>query len=123
MTPKDARVHARYAVEVDGTMRVQGREVRLRTRNVSRGGLCFHIDHAVPRNVEVELELALLFDEGTYSESIRLRARVVWCTAVEKGRWQVGASFFAITGETRRWLDVFVKYLTAPRDKRADADE
>ena len=123
MTQRDARVHARYAAEIDGTMRVQGREVRIRTRNVSRGGLCFLIDHEVPRAVDVDLELALLFEEGTYSDSIKLRARVVWCTAMEKGRWQVGASFFAVTGETRRWLDVFVKYLQAPRKKRAETEE
>jgi len=123
MTQRDARVHARYAAEVDGTMRMQGREVRIRTRNVSRGGLCFVVDHEVPRGIDVDLELALRFEEGSFSESIKLRARVVWCTLLEKGHWQVGTSFFAVTGETRRWLDVFVKYLQAPRKARPETEE
>ena len=122
MTQRDARVHARYAAEVDGTMRVKDREVRIRTRNVSRGGLCFIVDHEVPRGADVDLELALLFEGGSYSDSIKLKARIVWCTLLAKGRWQVGTSFFAVTGETRRFLDVFVKYVQAAADRKPGAE-
>ena len=118
----DARAHTRYAAEVDGKMRLAHREIRIRTRNVSRGGLCFLSEEDIVRGSEVDFELALLFEEGTYSESVKLRGRVVWCTPMNGGQWQVGASFYAVTGETRRWLDVFVKYLQAARD-RARPDE
>ena len=113
MTAKEARVHPRYAAEIEGTLRLEHRELRLRTRNVSRGGICFVIDQEIPRGSDVEIEIALMFDEGTVSESLRLRARIVWCTAIAVSKWQVGASFFAISGEARRYLDLFVKYMKA----------
>lgn len=114
---KDNRVHARYATEVEGKLRLGHLELLVRTRNVSSGGICFVLDQPLPRASDIELEIALMFDAETFSEALRLRARIVWCTQLAKNQWQVGASFFAVSGESRRYLDLFVKYLKAAEAK------
>jgi hypothetical protein len=113
VSTKDARVHPRHSAEIDGKLRLGSLLLPVRTRNVSRGGLCFVIDRELPRGESVDLEIALLLDASTISESLRLRARIVWCTAIAKGQWQIGASFVAMTADSRRYLDVFVKYVQA----------
>ena len=35
----------------------------------------------------------------------------MWCTTVGAGQWQLGASFFGVTGEQRMYLDMFLRYL------------
>jgi hypothetical protein len=123
LKPEDARLHPRYAAEVEGKLRMGHLELDVRTRNVSRGGICFVLDQQLPRGSDIELDIALMFDEGTVSESLRLKARIVWCTAVAKGRWQVGASFFAVSGDSRRYLDLFVKYMHAAVDREREREQ
>jgi hypothetical protein len=120
---KESRVHTRYVTEVEGKLRLGNLEMLVRTRNVSSGGICFVIDQSLPRGSDIELEIALMFDAGTVSEALRLRARIVWCTPVARDKWQVGASFFAVSGESRRYLDLFVKYVKAAEQKALEDDD
>jgi len=117
------REHPRYAVEVDAQVRLDEKSVGVRTKNVSRGGMCFESAHALPLDRVVALRLALVFDERTLSEPIELSARVVWCTALGKGLYQVGASFVDMTNESRTYLDMFLRYLKEGLDFQAQSED
>jgi PilZ domain-containing protein len=111
------RAHPRYALEVDAQVRLQDRVLPIRTKDVSRGGLCFGAPIPIPAGTPVELSLSLVFDEQTFSEPLVVRARVVWCTTLEPKRHQVGTAFIAMTNEQRAYLDLFLRYLKEGADK------
>ena len=104
------RAHPRYAAQVDA--RIVGDEFTpARTKNVSRGGLCFEVARALPLDRLVKMRLALVFDENTLSEPLEVDGRVIWCTALGENRHQIGMSFVDMTQSTRANLDMFLRYL------------
>jgi PilZ domain-containing protein len=105
------RAHPRYALEVDAQVRLKDQVLPARTKDVSRGGLCFTGETPIPAGSDVEVSLALVFDEHTFSEPLVLRARVVWCTTLDETRHQVGTAFVNLTSEQRAYLDLFLRYL------------
>src|SRR5690349_24666915 len=107
----DSRAHPRYALEVDAEVRTQTGTIPARTRDVSRGGLALTLPEALPLGTELTLNLALVFDEETFSEPLLVRARVVWCTRIAD-KHQIGTTFVAMTNEQRAYLDMFMRYLT-----------
>jgi hypothetical protein len=117
----DARAHPRYALEVDAEVRTASGTIPARTRDVSRGGLAMTLPQPLPLGTEVMLNLALVFDEKTFSEPLLLRARVVWCTRLAD-KHQVGTTFVAMTNEQRAYLDMFMRYLTEGRRRVAAAE-
>lgn len=119
MTMEDAREHPRYAHELDAEIRVGGQRIPARSRDVSRGGMCFVLDRALPLGREVVMNVALVFDEETLSEPLEVRARVVWCTPIG-GRFQVGTAFVGLTAEHRTYLDMFLRYLKAGLARQAE---
>jgi hypothetical protein len=116
----DARAHPRYALEVDAEVRTSSGNLPARTRDVSRGGLALVLPDALPLGTEVMLNLALVFDEETFSEPLLLRARVVWCTRLAD-KHQIGTTFVSMTNEQRAYLDMFMRYL-AEGKRRVAAD-
>ena len=118
-----SRVHQRYVVAVEVQIRADERLVPARTKNMSRGGLCFEIDHALPLDRPVQMRLALLFDENTLSEPLDVSARVVWSTQLGKNRYQIGTSFVGMTNETRTYLDMFLRYLKEGLELQAGEPE
>ncbi|MBI4508232.1 MAG: PilZ domain-containing protein [Deltaproteobacteria bacterium] len=108
----ESRAHPRYAIELDAEVTLGDTLVPARTRDVSRGGLCFFTQAPLPLGGDVDLNLALVFDEQTFSEPLRVRARVVWCTQLGESKYQVGTSFYRLTSETRAYLEMFLRYLT-----------
>ena len=115
----------RYAVEVDASVQVGDHSIPARTKDMSRGGLCFLVGRALPQGSEIDLSLALVFDEDTRSEPIALRARVVWSTALGSDRHQVGATFMGMTSQARTYLDMFLRYLEEglARQREAAGDD
>lgn len=107
----DARQHPRYALEVDVEIRTPSGAVPARSRDVSRGGLCCISSAQLALGTEVQLNLSLVFDEETFSEPLLVRARVVWCTGLGQGKYQVGTSFVGLTQENRAYLEMFLRYL------------
>lgn len=127
---EESRAHPRVAAEVDVELHHQGLVLLGRTHNLSRGGLACELDLTTqpvgPANLptlgqELQVSLALVFDEQTYSEPLSLRARVVWCTAFQD-RAQVGLSFMGLTGESRNYLDLFFRYLSEGQDASTKKD-
>ena len=114
----EARSHPRYALEVDAEVRTASGNLPARTRDVSRGGLALTLPEALPLGTEVVLNLALVFDEETFSEPLLLRARVVWCTRIAD-RHQIGTTFVSMTNEQRAYLDMFMRYLTEGKRRAA----
>lgn len=114
------RQFPRYAHEAEvafcvGTERIVGR-----TSNLSRGGACAVMDAAIRVGTAGEVELALVFAEGTLSEPLRLRARVVWCTAVGDHH-QVGLSFPALSAEQLEFIAMFLRFLDEGAQERRAA--
>lgn len=122
MPPRDEqRAHPRYAVEIDAEVRIGDELLPARTRDLSRGGLCFSTDRALPVGAPLDLSLALVFDEQTFSEPLALRARVVWCTPLGPSRFQIGTCFVGMTRQNRTFLDMFLRYLAEGLERMGPA--
>jgi hypothetical protein len=117
----ESRAHPRYALEVDAEVRTASGNLPARTRDVSRGGLALTLPQALPLGTEVMLNLALVFDEETFSEPLLLRARVVWCTRLAD-KHHIGTTFVSMTNEQRAYLDMFMRYLTEGKRRAAAAE-
>jgi hypothetical protein len=118
----DHRAHPRYAIEVDCEFRHGGASHHGRSRDVSRGGLCFTSATGLPMGAEVTLSIALVFDEETFSEPLALRARVVWSTKIGAAH-QIGTTFIGMTAEQRHYLEMFLRYLKEGQKREAEAAE
>lgn len=121
MNASEPRQHPRFALEVDASVEVGDRKIPVRTRDLSRGGLCFVCAAPVAVGVEVRMSMALVFDEATFSESLAIRARVVWCTPLAEGQYQLGTSFLGLTADNRTYLDLFLRYLREGAQRAAEA--
>ena len=112
------REHPRYAHEAAVTVRVGGKALEGRTRNVSRGGLCADVSDAVKVGADVLVDLVLVFDDDAQSEALTLPARVAWCTPVDDA-FQLGLSFKPLDVQLTHYLTVFLRYLDdAQAEKR-----
>jgi hypothetical protein len=122
---KDSRQHRRFNVDVEAVVHATGRDVHARTRDLSRSGICLITDSALQGNEWVGIELVLAFGENTFSEPLRLDARVVWCTPIGTS-FQVGAMFSELSDEHAEFLDMFLRYLDgsmAPRGQQPSDDD
>jgi hypothetical protein len=106
-----ARAHPRYALEIDAEIQTGTETIPARTRNVSRGGLSIIAEKPLPVGNDVTVTIALVFEEQAMSEPLPLRGRVVWCTPLEDGRYQVGTTFVGLTGNQRVYVELFLRYL------------
>lgn len=114
------RQHPRYAHEVEVTVRWgangSSKSTRGRTRNVSRGGLCANVDHAIAVGTDITLDITLVFDNDTQSEALTLPARIAWCTVVDDD-FQIGVSFKPMSAERHELVQLFLKYLGEERSR------
>jgi hypothetical protein len=110
------REHPRYAHHAELTTWFRGRLHSGHTVNVSRGGLCCLMKADFSVGVDLVIDIALHFEDGARSEAISLRARVVWCTAIDDLH-QVGMALVSPGGDELSHLDMFLRYL----DKGASA--
>ena len=107
----DPRAHPRYAVEIDAELKWDAETLPVRTRNVSRGGLAVVTTRAIAVGSAVTLAISLIFDEQAMSEPLPLPGRVVWCTPLGDGRFQLGATFVGLRLEQRQYVEMFLRYL------------
>jgi hypothetical protein len=116
------RQFPRYALEAAMTLTTAEGILEGRTANLSRGGLSAVIPAPVAAGQRVTVELALVFENETYSETLTLQARVVWCTAMEGG-YQLGLSFAPVRPESIQYLEMFLKFLAEGRRLKAVVGE
>ena len=112
------RAHPRYALEIDAELRLGDRTLPARTRNVSRGGIAITVSDPVPIGSGVTVSMALVFalDEApqgssAMSEPLPLQGRVVWCSPLTEGSYQLGVMFVGVRFEERSYVDMFLRFL------------
>jgi hypothetical protein len=116
------RQYPRYAHEV--AIRVRhgkngsSKVIEGRTRNVSRGGLCANVEHAIATGADVVVEITLVFDDDLQSEALSLGARIAWCTTVDD-EYQIGVAFKPLVSEQSELVQLFLKYLGEDKPRAA----
>jgi len=105
------RAHPRYALEIDAEIVTAQERIPARTRNISHGGLSVEATQNVLTGDIITIFVALVFDDERMSESLALKGRVVWCTPLAPGRFQIGATFVNLTREDRSYIELFLRYL------------
>ena len=107
---RETRREQRRAVDINATVSIDGRVVVVRTRDMSRSGICLISDTEIPRDSELEIKLVLSLGTDTMSEPLRVQGRAIWCTALF-GKFQVGVMFVRLDAERRRFLDLFMRFI------------
>src|SRR5207245_2292861 len=97
-----------YAIALKVTLRGGGRIVAGESKDLSRGGISLTAAEPFAVSDLVELEIALVFGDDSFSEPLKLPAMIVWCTRLGGG-WQLGAKFVKPSKETRSYLEMFLK--------------
>lgn len=119
---KETRRHPRFTVDVEATVHAtSGGALVARTRDVSRTGICLITTTPIGVGTPLAVELVLSFGE-TRSEPLRMQARVVWCTSIERA-FQVGAMFDELDDQQESFLEMFLQYLDGTLAPRADLDD
>jgi c-di-GMP-binding flagellar brake protein YcgR len=118
----DRREHPRYDVEIEARVQADGAQFAVRTRDLSRTGMCFSAPTVIAVGTAITVEAALKFSANAFSEALPLAARVVWCTRVRDG-YQVGCAFLALNPQIAQYLDLFLKYLKGEIDINGAAVE
>jgi hypothetical protein len=109
--PHEPRRHPRYAVDVDATLALDGGErLKMRTRDLSRTGVCLIAGALLSPGQMVSIELVLSFGNNAFSEPLVLAARVVWCTKIGDA-FQLGAMFEEVSEEQEGFLEMFLHFL------------
>ena len=106
----DSRRDQRKAIDLRATVAINGRGVPVRTRDVSRSGMCLISDTEIAINTELEIQLVLSLGTEKMSEPLWVGGSSVWCTALF-GRYQVGVMFVHLDEEQARFLDVFMRFI------------
>jgi hypothetical protein len=119
---EDLRQHPRYAVALECDVKRPDGTQHARSRDLSRGGISLNSAEPIQVSTEVELAIALVFGDNTFSEPLRVQALIVWCTRLGD-HYQLGAKFTKVTRETRGYLDVFLKFLDAEPPEDEDEGE
>jgi hypothetical protein len=104
------RKHRRYTVKIEARVSTGSEELVAVTKDMSRGGICLLAPKAVATGSKIGLSLSLVLGTNTFSESLKLGGRVVWCTAIEK-QFQLGVVFLELNPQKASYLDLFLKFL------------
>ena len=115
------RIHERFAVEIEAEVSSEAGTVRAITKDVSRGGACFVVTTPMATGSSFEFSLSLVLSENSFSEPLKLKGKVVWCTPTEEG-YQIGAAFETQDADTREYLQMFLSFLAKGVDVELDGD-
>jgi len=104
------RIHERFAVEIEAEVTSEAGTFGAITKDVSRGGACFVVLAPMATGSSFDISLSLVLSENSFSEPLKLRGKVVWCTRTEEG-FQIGAAFGAQNADTKEFLQMFLRFL------------
>ena len=116
------RAHPRFAVDMDARISTDMGRYKVRTHDLSRGGISVYVPFPLDSGSTFTIELALIFGQNAQSEPLVLLARVVWCTHHQDG-YQVGASFLSIDDQTRQYLQMFLNFLSEGLQSENSGDD
>jgi hypothetical protein len=120
---EENRQHPRFAIELDAEIIADdGDSIVGRTRDLSKGGFCMLSRGSMPVGTACKVKLALVFQEGQFSEHLTLPSTVVWCTPVQ-GVQQIGVKFAPLDPQNRGYLDMFIKFLETGQEDDAEEEE
>jgi hypothetical protein len=106
----ESRQFPRFNVDIQVSVSVGSQHYVARTRDISRSGLCLISLEAIPREMEIAIELVLTFGTDGMSEPLNVVGKVAWCTALF-GAYQIGVMFVKVDEEQARYLDMFIGFL------------
>lgn len=116
------RKHPRFAVDMEAKVLTALGTHKARTRDLSRGGLCFVLPMPLKVGMDFSIEMSLIFGENTFSEPLTVPGKIIWCTPVEGG-YQMGASFLSTDGQTKQYLEMFLNFLANGVDDEGEDAE
>jgi hypothetical protein len=110
-TSQDRRERRRFSVDIQAVVTLSsGDRVAVRTRDLSRTGICLVAASPFELGDKITIDLSLSFGDNTFSEPLTLGARVMWCTAMAEV-FQVGIMFDGPTPEQSKFVEMFSRYL------------
>ena len=112
------RRHRRFVVEMAVEVVTDAGRFSARTRDLSRGGICFLLFAPLEIGGAFTAELSLVLGDNAFSEPLVLSGKVVWCTAVEDG-YQIGATFLTMDKTSGDYLNTFLRLLAEGVDPAA----
>jgi hypothetical protein len=118
------RKEGRRPVEVTAFLTVEGRLVSVRTRDISRSGICLISDSELPRDLELGVALVLSLGQEATSEPLHLTGKTAWSTPMF-GKYQNGVMFVDLDADRRRYLDLFIRFVegeVGPAASEGDSD-
>ncbi len=107
----DRRQSIRYDVVTEVTVIHEHGHASVRTRDLSKGGLCMLLPYPLERGASVRLELSLLLGPNAQSEPLSMNAKVAWCAPENTDFFQVGVSFLDLNEEEETHLETFLEFL------------
>lgn len=110
ITQQEGRQHPRFAVQLEARLEASGRSALATTKDVSRGGICLVCPMEVAAGSDIKLALSLKLGATSFSESLELVGRTIWCTPVGQG-YQVGAVFTDMSPVKLGYLEMFLRFL------------
>ena len=110
-TKEESRKHPRFKVKVQARATIGQRVLEALTRDISGGGICLLLSEELEPGTVMELSLALLLGHNSFSESLELSGKVVWCTPIEDEGFQTGVMFVAVDPQTQGYLEMFLRFL------------
>jgi len=119
-----ARKEPRRPVEVTAFLTVDGRLVSVRTRDISRSGICLISDSELPRDLDLGVALVLSLGKEATSEPLHLTGKTAWSTPMF-GKYQSGVMFVDLDADRRRYLDLFIRFVegeVGPGASEGDSD-
>lgn len=84
--------------------------IAVRTRDISRSGICLISRVPIPRDSLLDVQLVLAFGAHARSEPLAVLGRTTWCTALF-GQFQVGVMFVGLDAKRRHYLELFLRFL------------
>ena len=116
------RIDERFAVEVEAEVTSEAGTFGAITKDVSRGGACFVVLAPMAVGSSFDIARSLVLSENRFSEPLKLRGKVVWCTRIDEG-FQIGAAFGPQDANTKEFLRMFLNFLAKGVDIGQDEED
>jgi hypothetical protein len=107
---RERRAHPRAVCDGSITIQLEGGGHRARLRDVSRAGICFYMDRALPEMTILSVVIQLPAHGDVASVTIDGRGVVVRCLPISKGvdHFEIALFLNELTDTQRERLDAFV---------------
>ncbi len=81
------------------------------TRDMTKKGICLLSQQELAPGALVKVALSLILAKNSYSEPLELTGKVLWCTGLSSGMFQIGVSYTGMDHQKIGYLDMFLRLL------------